>query len=179
MSDATVWGLCMQSVEIQASFDFHPSLMLQRETADATGFSDSTSSKAMQASVSVSVYSSSSPHLPIAEGGACFAGFTKFFWAAVLALFSLIGLCLFVPLMLEITRRRPPGQPLVLCGIIFDCCPHAKELGRAACHISGKQISISKMNENSDPHHHEQHNHPPNRRVITMIIVIPPMLSTG
>ena len=33
MSDATVWGLCMQSVEIQASFDFHPSLMLQRETA--------------------------------------------------------------------------------------------------------------------------------------------------
>ncbi|CAE7791607.1 unnamed protein product [Symbiodinium sp. CCMP2456] len=69
------------------------------------------------------VYSSSSPHLPIAEGGACFAGFTKFFWAAVLALFSLIGLCLFVPLMLEITRRRPPGQPLVLCGIIFDCCP--------------------------------------------------------
>ncbi|CAE7336307.1 unnamed protein product [Symbiodinium natans] len=56
-------------------------------------------------------------------GDACFAGFTKFFWAAVLAMLTLVGMCLFVPLMLEITRRRPPGQPLVLCGIIFDCCP--------------------------------------------------------
>ncbi|CAE7765012.1 unnamed protein product [Symbiodinium pilosum] len=53
----------------------------------------------------------------------CFAGFTKFFWATVLALFSLVGMCLFVPFMLEITRRRPPGVPLVLCGITFDCCP--------------------------------------------------------
>eukprot|EP00435_Cladocopium_sp_Y103_P063395 s1542_g25.t1 len=53
----------------------------------------------------------------------CFVGFTKFFWATLLAVMTLVGICLLVPVMLEITRRRPPGVPLVLFGITFDCEP--------------------------------------------------------
>ncbi|CAL1149890.1 unnamed protein product [Cladocopium goreaui] len=53
----------------------------------------------------------------------CFVGFTKFFWATLLAVTTLVGICLLVPVMLEITRRRPPGVPLVLFGITFDCEP--------------------------------------------------------
>mgnify|MGYP002803444528 FL=1 len=53
----------------------------------------------------------------------CFGGFTKFFWATLLAVITLLGICLLVPVMLEITRRRPPGVPLVLFGITFDCEP--------------------------------------------------------
>lgn len=53
----------------------------------------------------------------------CFVGFTKFFWATLLAVMTLLAICLLIPVMLEITRRRPPGVPLVLFGITFDCEP--------------------------------------------------------
>mmetsp|Transcript_21874 Transcript_21874/g.41195 ORF Transcript_21874/g.41195 Transcript_21874/m.41195 type:complete len:174 (+) Transcript_21874:1-522(+) len=56
------------------------------------------------------------------EADPCVGGFTKLFWATLLSVFALIAICVFVPVMLEITRRRPPGVPLVLCGITFDCC---------------------------------------------------------
>lgn len=57
------------------------------------------------------------------RGDPCVGGMTKLFWASALTLFSLVLLCIAVPVMLEITRRRAPGQPLVLFGIeCYGCC---------------------------------------------------------
>ncbi|CAK9032393.1 unnamed protein product [Durusdinium trenchii] len=60
----------------------------------------------------------------------CLGGFTKFFWATLLAMTTLLGICLLIPVMLDITRRRPPGVPLMVCGITCDCEPkqHADEI---------------------------------------------------
>eukprot|EP00931_Biecheleriopsis_adriatica_P030319 TRINITY_DN17881_c0_g1_i2.p1 TRINITY_DN17881_c0_g1~~TRINITY_DN17881_c0_g1_i2.p1 ORF type:complete len:193 (-),score=29.55 TRINITY_DN17881_c0_g1_i2:42-620(-) len=74
------------------------------------------------------------------RGDPCFGGFTKFFWASVLTLLTLLCIVLAVPVMLEITRRRPPGQPLVIFGFDCFCCdsclptapPAERLMGRAA-----------------------------------------------
>eukprot|EP00930_Biecheleria_cincta_P041773 TRINITY_DN28691_c0_g1_i1.p1 TRINITY_DN28691_c0_g1~~TRINITY_DN28691_c0_g1_i1.p1 ORF type:complete len:227 (+),score=51.90 TRINITY_DN28691_c0_g1_i1:72-752(+) len=57
------------------------------------------------------------------RGDPCVGGMTKLFWASMLTMFSFLLLCTAVPVMLEITRRRAPGQPLVLFGVeCYGCC---------------------------------------------------------
>mmetsp|Transcript_115020 Transcript_115020/g.358175 ORF Transcript_115020/g.358175 Transcript_115020/m.358175 type:complete len:158 (+) Transcript_115020:189-662(+) len=47
----------------------------------------------------------------------CFLGLKKFAWAIILTGLSLVGIILCIPLLLVVSRRRPPGQPL-----FPDCC---------------------------------------------------------
>eukprot|EP00930_Biecheleria_cincta_P066571 TRINITY_DN5272_c0_g1_i2.p1 TRINITY_DN5272_c0_g1~~TRINITY_DN5272_c0_g1_i2.p1 ORF type:complete len:236 (+),score=24.40 TRINITY_DN5272_c0_g1_i2:81-710(+) len=57
------------------------------------------------------------------RGDPCVWGLTKLFWATLLTAFSLALIFLAIPVMLEITRRRAPGQPLFLFGIeCYGCC---------------------------------------------------------
>mmetsp|Transcript_8495 Transcript_8495/g.15845 ORF Transcript_8495/g.15845 Transcript_8495/m.15845 type:complete len:194 (+) Transcript_8495:87-668(+) len=63
------------------------------------------------------------------EEDPCVWGFTKLFWAIFLTGLSLVSICVCVPILLEITRRRAPGQPLILFGIA--CCQEPT-MGRMA-----------------------------------------------
>jgi len=45
----------------------------------------------------------------------CMFGHTKFFWAVLLTCLSMCLMLACIPLLLTVSRRRPPGQPLFLC----------------------------------------------------------------
>eukprot|EP00933_Yihiella_yeosuensis_P057216 TRINITY_DN5687_c0_g1_i1.p1 TRINITY_DN5687_c0_g1~~TRINITY_DN5687_c0_g1_i1.p1 ORF type:complete len:236 (+),score=23.47 TRINITY_DN5687_c0_g1_i1:133-840(+) len=50
----------------------------------------------------------------------CELGLTKLFWASLLAGLSMILILVCIPVLLEVTRRKPPGSPLIVCDL--GCC---------------------------------------------------------
>merc|ERR1719356_1350355 len=49
-------------------------------------------------------------------GDVCLLGLSKYAWAFVMTLFSLLVLVACVPFLLQVSRRRPPGQKFFTCG---------------------------------------------------------------
>jgi len=53
----------------------------------------------------------------------CLLGLTKLGWAVILTVFSMAVIFFCIPLLLIVSRRRPPGQPLIPgCCTCLDCC---------------------------------------------------------